>query len=310
MGRAAAENLARTALLFEQSVGTEIYMAPGLPLMDRDLPQWVEANDRVLAAACTANGSRDLDRKPLLATIAPGPKALAKPELLLNRLLDYPVDGVYVQALRLDPVRDSLEKLARFVQFVHEIGRSGLPVIVGRVGAFGLVLQALGVPLFDSGLGHAEAHDLSSLNRPLTERERERRASKEGGGGPSSRVYLELLKTTLQAKHARAIVGTHGLGSRFVCRRGCCRFRGMETLAERGRQHYLWSRTAEVGALRDTPVPAMRLARMEADLRSAKETAAAVRRALALETPGFPSFGHIDRWLGLLAREQQLALTA
>ena len=287
-----------------------MYLAPGLPLGDRSLELWLDANDRLLTAACSANGSRDLDRKPLLATVAPGARAQAHPELVVNRLLDYPIDGVYVQALRLDPVRDSLEKLARFVQFVHEIGRVGLPVIVGRVGAFGLVLQALGVPIFDSGLGHAEAHDLSSLNRPLTERERERREAKDGGGGPASRVYFEILKTTLQAKHAQAIVDTHGLSSRFVCRRGCCRFRGLETLVERGRQHYLWTRADEVAALRSTPVPAMRLAQVESDLRTAKETAAVVRRALALTTPGLPSFGHIDRWLRLLAREQQLALTA
>lgn len=69
---------------------------------------------------------------------------------VVRHLLDFPIDGVYWQALRLDPVRDSLEKLARFVQFAHAIRSHGLPVIVGRVGAFGLVLQALGITAFDS----------------------------------------------------------------------------------------------------------------------------------------------------------------
>jgi hypothetical protein len=73
-----------------------------------------------------------------------------------------------------------------------------VPVIVGRVGAFGLVLQALGITAFDSGLGQAEAHDLATLNRPMTERERQRRTEGQGGGGPAQRIYLEPVKTALR----------------------------------------------------------------------------------------------------------------
>lgn len=129
--------LARRTLEFEQRVGCDMYVAPGLPLYDTDLDAWLAANEAILGAACSANGGAELDRKPLLALVAPGAKAMARPDDVVRHLLDYPIDGVYLQALRLDPVRDSLEKLARFVQFAHAIQSLGVPVIVGRVGAFG-----------------------------------------------------------------------------------------------------------------------------------------------------------------------------
>jgi hypothetical protein len=112
-------SLAREAMEFEQHVGCDLYVAPGLPLYDSDLEGWLAANDAILGAACAANGGADLDRKPLLALVAPGAKAMARPRDVVRHLLDYPIDGVYLQALRLDPSRDSLEKLARFVQFAH-----------------------------------------------------------------------------------------------------------------------------------------------------------------------------------------------
>lgn len=118
----------------------------------------------------------------MLALVAPGPQAMARPEKVVSRLPDSPIDGVYLQPLRLDPVRDSLEKLARFVQFAHAFRGAGIPVVVGRVGAFGLNLNALGITAFDSGLGQAEGHDLASLNRPMTEHERQRREAGDGSG--------------------------------------------------------------------------------------------------------------------------------
>jgi hypothetical protein len=89
-------------------------------------------------------------------------------------------------------------------------------VMVGRIGAFGLILQSLGIDAFDSGLGLAESHDLASLNRSMTSRERARRAE-NGGGGPPGRVYLESLKTTLPAKSADEIVKTENLRHHFAC---------------------------------------------------------------------------------------------
>jgi hypothetical protein len=176
-----ASTLARDVMLCEQEMGASWYLAAGLPYYDQDLMSWVRHNDRLLEASCAANGGADLDRRPLIAQVAPGRKALADPQLMVNRLLDYPIDGVYVHPLRLDPVNDSVEKLAQYVDFLTMLRAERLTVITARVGAFGLVLAALGVHAFDSGLGQAEACDLASLNRPPTDRELKSGGS--GGGG-------------------------------------------------------------------------------------------------------------------------------
>lgn len=303
-----ARQLAVGSLSFAQERGADLFIAPGLPLFDRELSRWRDHNERLLAAACAANGGTDVERKPLLAMLAPGAGAQRSPDAIVGTLVDYPIDGVYVQALNLQPVRDSLEKLARFAQFLAALRQQGLPVIVGRVGAFGLVLQALGIHIFDSGLGLAEGHDLAALLRPMTDREHQRRSDGDGGG-PPGRVYIEPLKTTLPARVAAELLALDGIRSQFACTLGCCRFRAIEELPARARGHYLHVRRSEVDRMRGLPVAAMRLHEAESRLHSARDLAATVRRALP-DYRGLPDFGHLDRWLGLLAREQELALAA
>jgi hypothetical protein len=303
-----AEELAQRGLAYAQDRGTECYLAPTVPLFDQDVGQWIALGNRLLCAAVAHNGAGEIERKPLIAQIAPGPRAMTRPETLIDRLLDYPIDAVYVQALRLNPVTDSLEKLARFVQFVAAVRDAGFPVIVGRVGAFGLVLQALGIPVFDSGLGQAEAHDLATLNRRITDAERSRRAD-GSSGGPQNRVYLESLKSTLPAPVVRRILASDAVRSRFACNLGCCRFGALDELPARARNHYLYVRRAEVDAMKRLSVAAMRLHEIETQLRAARDLATIVRRATK-PTDGLPDFGHLDRWLGLIAREQQVALAA
>lgn len=302
---AAARGLSRGAMLYAQDRGTDVHLCAGLPLYDKGLESWIEHNDRILSAAVAANGGSDVDRKPLLAHVAPGPKALANPEVVVKRLLDYPIDGVYVQPLRFNPTKDSLEILARFVQFLAAIRGEGFQVVVGRVGAFGLVLQALGVQSFDSGLGLAEAHDLAGLNRRLTEREKRRR-EEDGGGGPPGRVYLEPLKTTLPANAATELLSSEQLRHYFTCTYGCCRFRALIDLPTRARTHYLFARRSEVDQMRKMSIAAMRLHHVETQLLQAKDLGAVARRALPEGV--LPTLDHLDRWLGLLAQEQQLAL--
>jgi hypothetical protein len=72
-------SLAREAMEFEQRVGCDLYVAPGLPLYDSDLEGWLAANDAILGAACAANGGADHDRKPLLALVAPGARRWPDP---------------------------------------------------------------------------------------------------------------------------------------------------------------------------------------------------------------------------------------
>jgi hypothetical protein len=228
---------------------------------------------------------------------------MMKPEFVVNRLLDYPIAGAYVQPQLFDPVRDSPEKLRLYVEFLLAIAGEGIPVIASRVGAFGLVLQALGINTFDSGLAQAEASNLARLNRPLTERDRERR--REGkGGGPDMRIYFETLKTTMKGAHATAILDRKGLRSHFVCDRSCCQYRGFEDLATRRRQHFLCTRDAEVSGVRNQPTLGLRLDHVRERLRDAQETGRIVRRSLIELGSDAPRFEHLDRWISLSPRRR------
>jgi hypothetical protein len=191
----------------------------------------------------------DIERRPMVALVAPGQKAMRSPELVLDWLVDLPVDAVYLQPLNLNPVRDSFEKLALYVAFATACRDAGLRVIAGRVGAFGLVLQALlGVSAFDSGLGDAEAFALSTQAR-----RRRPRKGNQRGGGRDRRIYFEVLRTTLHNRHATPLLEDRAVRHRLTCDLGCCRYRGFADLADRRRTHYLWTRTAEVSHLRDRP---------------------------------------------------------
>jgi hypothetical protein len=133
---------------------------------------------------------------PLLRRLS-GRRAMKEPQPLIAPLADLPLAGIYVQPLRLIPTRDSIEKLVLYVRLLERLEALGLPVIAGRVGAFGLVLEAAGVGLFDSGLGETEAFDLASLTRP-------RRQTNEGDPGPKGdrRVHRQLI----EARDSAAVV--------------------------------------------------------------------------------------------------------
>lgn len=123
-----------------------------------------------------------------------------------------------------------------------------------------------------NGLAQAEASNLARLNRPLTEKERERR--REGkGGGPDKRIYLEPVKTTMKGVYADAILERPGLRYRFVCNHSCCQYRGYEDLPARRRQHFLCTRDAEVSEVRKRPTTGLRLDFVREQLRDAQETA-------------------------------------
>lgn len=303
-----AVELARGVLRFQQEANATCFLAPGLPFLDRDIQSWVRLNDRLLEASCAANGTGEFQRRPILAQVVPGRLALKEPKLIVNRLMDYPIDGVYVQAQRLDPVRDSAEKLIQFVEFVMALRHAGFKAIVGRVGAFGLVLQALGIESFDSGLCQAEAFDLAAQIRPYSEKERQRQ--REGRGGGDRRMYFDLLKTTLKGAHARALIEDTKIRGHFTCNHGCCRYRGFEDLPERRRQHYLWSRLAEVDELRKKASGGLKVDLVHEELRNAREAGVLVRRALLSKTSRPPHFEHIDRWIGVLVREAELHAVA
>lgn len=300
----AARGLAASTARFSQEAFAATYTVPGLPLRDKQLDAWITANRRLTEAACSLNGVTELERKPVIALVAPGRKAMASPELVLDWLVDLPVAAVYLQPLNFQPARESAEKLAAYIAYIQACQEVGIPVMCGRLGAFGLVVQALiGASAFDSGLGDAEGFTFSS-------QQSQPRRGKEGAsdGGGNRRIYFEPLKTTLEGKHALPLLEQPSVRSRLTCKLGCCRFRGFEDLAARRRPHYLRTRVAEVQALASRPEP-LRVTAMAEELTTAREHARVVRRALLAAQVSPPSFEHLDRWLGLLASGEQLRLT-
>jgi hypothetical protein len=218
--------------------------------------------------------------------------------------MDLPVDGVYVQPLRLHPVKDSVEKLVAFIRMLESFEEAGLPVVAGRVGAFGSLLVALGISAFDSGLGLAEASDLSALNRKKSKKER----AKKGPKG-SRRLYLAPLRTTMPVRQAQIILNSD-LRGHFACDLGCCRFQGLDELPDRARQHFLWTRNDEVRGIRELDTPSMKLDAIHEDLRNARELGRQVRRTLIGNLRELPSFDHTDRWLRVLGREVEARAAA
>jgi hypothetical protein len=88
---------------------------------------------------------------------------------------------------------------------------------------------------------------------------------------------------------------------------GCFKHRGFEGLIGHRRQHYLWVRTHEVDLLRECPTEAMRVDLVHEQLRNAREIGGVVARTLTAHGVQAPSFGHIDRWIAVLASEASLS---
>jgi hypothetical protein len=291
---------------FESEHGATDYLAPAIPVFDDGYEHWLGLHERTLEESTRANGIRGRARKPLIATLAPGRKALREPSRFVEHLADLPLDGVYVQPLALAPTRDSVDKLITYVRFLESVRTLRLPVTAGRIGAFGLILEAVDVPMFDSGLGVAEGFSLASLNGAAVRVERARGDAQRG----SRRVYLRALKTTVAGRVAAAILNERGLRSSFACELECCRWRTQETLGERCREHYLRVRQDEVGLVAASPTRELRLARVHDELVEARDLAAVVTRALRKRGAEPPSFAHLDRWLSVVATLSEMSAAA
>lgn len=69
--------------------------------------------------------------------------------------------------------------------------------------------------------------------------------------------------------------------------------------------HYLWTRTGEVRRIAESPTRSAPVDRLHEELRNAQAIGRTVRRSQFDRQQDLPDFGHLDRWLSLLAREQQ-----
>ncbi len=94
-----------------------------------------------------------------------------------------------------------------------------------------------------------------------------------------------------------------------MCNLACCRLAGHPGLADRRGEHYLFTRAHEVAQLRAQPTTSLRLHDVHQKLLAARDLASVVRRGLNdLAEPGAPAptFAHLETWLSLLARAEQL----
>jgi hypothetical protein len=296
MGRDGQKRFTAEGLGFQQTHSAANYLAPAVPLFDGR--NWNDLNLALLERAVEINGV-EVDHRPLVAMLAPGRRALGNVREAVEPLADLPIVAAYVQPLRLHPTRDGVEKLAQYWSFLAAVQEVGISVIAGRVGPFGLVLQALGLEAFDSGLGEAENFDLAQLNRTA----RRPRDSSRRGGGRSRRVYLEGLKTTMLYRHVQPLLAEgNPLRPQLVCSLPCCRWKGFEDLSGRRRQHYLYVRATEVEQVRQLPTSNARLQAVHQQLLAARSHASTAARVLRSAQIDVPSFEHVDRWLGLISR--------
>jgi hypothetical protein len=290
------------ALELQAEAGVSAYLTPCLPL---DSAEALVTNRRLAFAARDAVGV-DVDRRPLICAVAPSTRLLHDVRSVVEMLADVPVDEIHVQPLRFRPTELSLATLDRYCDYLSGIQiELGVPTSAGRVGAFGLVLLAVGVGAFDSGLTTAEAFDLNGAVRAARRRRERREDGEEPQGGRKRRFYLTQLKTTVLAP-VMDIIDTPQLRYRFTSSLPCRAASGFGGYVDHAREHCLFARTEESRKLLREPL-ALRAAVLAAQLADARDTAAVLTRALVASQIDAPTFDHLERWRRLvLARAERV----
>jgi hypothetical protein len=288
--------MVRSALEFQARHEPAMYVVPSLPVARASAPI-LKAYQELHDYAATLNGRDGIPHRPLLATAYPGTAVIKGRFSVFDRLADRSWTGVYVQPLQLDSKRDSVEKLVAYTRFLQEGQETGLRVVAGRPGGFGLILGAVGIDLFDAGLGGGDSFSLSRLDRP-------RRRDEDGRtrGGWAKPVYFRALISALREVDARQLLESPAVGSQLACVIGECRFGGWRYAIENPRPHFFHSRQAELQELRAQRTNALRVQLVNGWLQEAIGTARLinrVRRELNLDPI---DFDYLDRWLGVLAR--------
>lgn len=295
VANAVVEEMIRGALDFQALNEVDVYLTPTIPMLKPTLPA-VKAHRRVHELAAEHVGS-EIARKPLLASVAPTLSVMRSPYAVYEALQDRAYDGIYVQPVRLNPKLDSVEWLTSYADFLLTAHAYHLPVVAARAGAFGLVLCALGVDVFDAGLGERESFNLSALNRPPRPDPEPRER-----GGPRRRTYAREILTSIDTPRMRVVLESRTLGSRFSCDLGRCRFSGYEEQMTHHRDHFFHVRRAELDELRRLPTTAMRVQHIRARLQKGIETGKLVNGCLEDAGAKPVSFAHLEVWMGVLAR--------
>lgn len=290
------EAMVRGALEFQAQHEPGMYMVPSLPLT-RVSNRVLAVYQRIHELAVEINNSSTIPYRPLLASAYPGITVMRGRFSVFDRLDPRHYAGAYVQALTLNARRDSLEKLMSYASFLEEGQMSGLPVIAGRPGTFGLVLAAFGIDQFDSALGDGESFSLARL-----EYERERNEKGRRKGGHRRRIYFAQLLGTVDEDDADWIVENRAIRAQMGCDIGECRYGGHRFALEHPRDHFFHTRVAELEELKQQGTTSLRVTHMARRLEAAIESGQLVNRLRRESGKDDLDLRYLDRWLSVLAR--------
>lgn len=288
------EDMVRGALEFQAQAEPSMYLVPALPL-SRPSAAILRTFAELHTLAADLNGTA-VPYRPMVAAAYPSADVIRGMFSVFERL-DRTFAGAYVLPLQLNPKRDSVERLVAYARFLEHAQASGLRVVAGRAGVFGLLLASFGIENFDSGLGERESFSLSRLSRV-----REPDPGGKRDGGRQSRVYVSPLRSTLAWKDAEAMLEMRSLRAQLTCDIGDCRFGGYRHALDHHREHFFHCRAAELDALRQRRTTELRVPLVMEWLRTAMETGRLVNRVR--EEQGLPAlnFEHLETWRAVLTR--------
>jgi hypothetical protein len=248
--------------------------------------------------------ARDFDELPpkaFILFIGAHSEGLELTRRLLAELPGF-LSGLYIQVGPTAPVTDSPTKLLRLSELYRDARRLGLPVIAGHAGAITPELRAAGIDATDAGLASGEAFESSSARRPTPPTD----AASDEGGGPASRMYLEAVGRSFNAKRVAEMRSVAAVSDLLG---GCHRFIAGDDYLSRAREHSLRARIAEAEAIARLP-GSMRLPEMIEVVTRRRSTVTSVNAGLKakgiqpLDTR--PADNHLN-WLGRLFEQQPAA---
>ena len=210
--------LVRDSFRAQAKLEASAYLVPGFIPDDKH-----EDLRRAYETIVTAVGEFDeVPPKPLVLFVGAHSKGLAAAQALLDALPSF-LSGLYLQVAPTALVIDSPTKLLRITELYLYARSLGLAVIGGHAGAITPALRACGIDAADAGLASGEAFESSIARRPKPPKDPET----ERNGGPSSRMYLEAVGRSFDAKRVtelRSVAAARD--SLSSCRLPCHRFGG------------------------------------------------------------------------------------
>lgn len=276
------------------------YFLPGF--MPDDKHDDLRAHYELIAEVVAAFD--EIPPRPLIQFVGAHSEGLGLALELIRQLPSF-LSAVYVQVGPTSPVTDSPTKLLRVSDFYASARRDGMAVIAGHAGAITPALRAVGVDAADAGLASSETFETASARRPKLAKDDDAQRS----GGPSSRIYLEPIDRSMNAKRVVELRSVSAVSDLLGgCRLPCHRFIGGNDFLSRAKEHSLRSRVAVAERVAGLP-PSMRLDEViEAALRR-RSNVTAVNSALQSTSIAPLATQPIDNhlnWLGRL-RERQTA---